>query len=73
MNQVYDDAAENEFVTFGDAMGTAIENGKLELFPQMASVFQQMLSPVQRALQGEVTPQEALDGVQEFVDEEINS
>jgi multiple sugar transport system substrate-binding protein len=73
MNQVYRDSAENDFVTFGDAIGTAIENGRLELFPQMASVFQQMLSPVQRALQGEVSPQEALDQVQDFVDSEINS
>jgi multiple sugar transport system substrate-binding protein len=73
MDQVYDDAAENDFVTFGESMGEAIENGKLELFPQMSSVFQQMLSPVQRALQGEMSPQAAMDQVQEFVDDEINS
>mgnify|MGYP006290082363 FL=1 len=73
MDQVYTDSAENDFVTFGDAIGDAIAAGQLELFPQMASVFQQMLSPVQRALQGETTPQAAMDGVQEFVDEEINN
>ena len=73
MDQVYEDSAENDFVTFGDTIGEAIEAGQLELFPQMASVFQQMLSPVQRALQGEMTPQAAMDGVQEFVDDEINN
>ena len=73
MDQVYDDSAANEFVTFGDAIGAAIENGQLELFPQMSSVFQQMLNPVQRALQDSVSPQEAMDQVQEFVDDEINS
>lgn len=72
MDQVYVDSAENDVVTFGDAMGNAIENGVLELFPQMASVFQQMLSPAQRALQGEISPQEAMDQVQDFVDSEIN-
>jgi multiple sugar transport system substrate-binding protein len=71
-SQVYDDASENDFVTFGDAIGNAVENGVLELFPQMQSVFQQMLSPVQRAIQGNITPQAAMDQVQEFVDEEIN-
>jgi multiple sugar transport system substrate-binding protein len=73
MDQVYTDSAENDFVTFGEAMGNAIENGKLELFPQMSSVFQQMLSPVQRALQGEMEPQAAMDEVQSFVDDEINN
>ena len=73
MDQVYTDSAENDFVTFGDAIGNAISNGQLELFPQMSSVFQQMLSPVQRALQGNVSPQEAMDQVQDFVDDEINS
>ncbi len=72
MDQVYSDSAENEFVTFGGAIGNAIENGVLELFPQMSSVFQRMLSPVQRALQGEMSPQEAMDEVQSFVDDEIN-
>ncbi len=73
MDQVYTDSAENDFVTFGDAIGEAIAAGQLELFPQMASVFQQMLSPVQRALQGETTPQAAMDSVQDFVDDEINN
>ncbi|MFB6221290.1 MAG: extracellular solute-binding protein [Halolamina sp.] len=73
MDQVYADSAENDFVTFGDSIGEAIENGQLELFPQMSSVFQQMLSPVQRALQGETTPQAAMDQVQDFVDSEINN
>ena len=73
MDQVYSDSAENDFVTFGDAIGDAIAAGQLELFPQMASVFQQMLSPVQRALQGETTPQAAMDQVQDFVDDEINN
>jgi len=73
LEQVYDDSAENDFVTFGSDIGAAIENGVLELFPQMSSVFQQMLNPVQRALQGETTPQDAMDQVQDFVDDEINS
>jgi multiple sugar transport system substrate-binding protein len=73
LQQVYDDSAENDFVTFGSDIGEAIENGVLELFPQMSSVFQQMLSPVQRALQGNVSPQDAMDQVQDFVDSEINS
>ncbi|WP_313693003.1 ABC transporter substrate-binding protein [Halorarum halobium] len=72
MDQVYTDSSENDFVTFGGVMGNAIENGVLELFPQMASVFQQMLSPVQRAIQGSIEPQAAMDQVQEFVDSEIN-
>jgi len=72
MDQVYTDSSENDFVTFGAAMGEAIENGVLELFPRMASVFQQMVNPVQRALQGNITPQAAMDEVQSFVDEEIN-
>lgn len=72
MDQVYDDSSENDFVTFGDALGRAIENGKLELFPQMSSVFQRMLGPVQRTLQGDITPKEAMDEVQSFVDDEIN-
>ena len=73
MDQVYTDSAENDFITFGDSIGDAIENGQLELFPQMSSVFQQMLSPVQRALQGEITPKAAMDQVQDFVDDEINN
>jgi multiple sugar transport system substrate-binding protein len=73
MDQVYTDSAENDFITFGDSIGEAIQNGQLELFPQMASVFQQMLSPVQRALQGETTPQDAMDQVQDFVDDEVNN
>ena len=73
MDQVYTDSAENDFVTFGDNIGEAIAAGQLELFPQMASVFQQMLSPVQRALQGETSPQAAMDQVQDFVDDEINN
>ncbi|WP_284012930.1 ABC transporter substrate-binding protein [Halobaculum litoreum] len=73
MDRVYTDSAENDFVTFGDTIGDAIENGVLELFPQMASVFQQMLSPVQRAIQGSISPQAAMDQVQDFVDSEINN
>jgi multiple sugar transport system substrate-binding protein len=73
MNRVYADAGEADFVPFGEVLGQAIDNGVLELFPRMSSVFQRMLSPVQRVLQGNVEAQAAMDGVQEFVDEEINS
>jgi multiple sugar transport system substrate-binding protein len=69
---VYDDSAGNDFVTFGADIGAAIENGVLELFPQMSSVFQRMLSPIQGALQGNRSPQDAMDEVQSFVDSNIN-
>ncbi|ESS10725.1 MAG: ABC-type sugar transport system, periplasmic component [uncultured archaeon A07HR60] len=72
MDKVYTDSAEADFVTFGDAIGNAIQNGQLELFPQMSSVFQRMLSPIQAALQGDRSPQDAMDEVQSFVDENIN-
>jgi multiple sugar transport system substrate-binding protein len=73
LQQVYDDSAENDFVTFGADIGAAIENGVLELFPQMSSVFQRMLSPIQAALQGDRSPQDAMDEVQSFVDSNINN
>jgi multiple sugar transport system substrate-binding protein len=73
LQQVYDDSAENDFVTFGADIGAAIENGVLELFPQMSSVFQRMLSPIQGALQGNRSPQDAMDEVQSFVDSNINN
>lgn len=72
MDQVYSDASESGTVKYGDVLGKAIDNGVLELFPQMSAVFQQMANPVQRAIQGETSPKEALDGVQSFVDDEVN-
>ena len=73
MDSVYADAAEADFSPYAGVLGDAIENGVLELFPQMSSVFQRMLSPVQRAIQGSVSPEQAMTQVQEFVDEEVNS
>lgn len=73
MDRVYDDAAQSEFTRFGDVLGEAIDNGVLELFPQMASVFQQMVSPIQRAIQGDTTPEDAMSQVQSFVDDNVNN
>ncbi|MFB6281965.1 MAG: ABC transporter substrate-binding protein [Haloferacaceae archaeon] len=72
MDSVYSDAAEAGATPYADVLGSAIENGVLELFPRMSSVFQQMLSPAQRAIQGEISPAEAMSQVQEFVDQEVN-
>ena len=73
MDSVYTDAADADFTPYAGNLGAAIENGVLELFPRMSSVFQQMLSPVQRAIQGSVSPEQAMSQVQGFVDEEVNS
>lgn len=72
MSQVYEDAASSGAVKYGDVLGAAIDNGVLELFPQMSSVFQQMATPVQRAIQGEIEPKAAMDEVQQYVDDEVN-
>lgn len=72
MDSVYPDAAQSGEVPYANVLGSAIENGVLELFPRMASVFQQMLSPVQRAIQGEISPADAMGQVQKFVDKEVN-
>jgi multiple sugar transport system substrate-binding protein len=35
-------------------------------------VFQQMVNPIQRAITGETSPQQAMSQVQSFVDDEVN-
>lgn len=73
LNQVYPDAGKGGMVRYNDVFGTAVENGVAELFPQMNSVFQQMLSPVQKAITGEMSPADAMAQVQKFIDNNINS
>jgi multiple sugar transport system substrate-binding protein len=72
MSSVYSDAADAEFAPYAGVLGTAIENGVFEVFPGISAVFQQMTSPIQRALQGQVSPADAMGQVQSFVDSEIN-
>jgi multiple sugar transport system substrate-binding protein len=71
--QVYGDAASAGAMRWGDVFGAAVESGVAELFPQMNSVFQRMVNPVQQAISGEVTPEEAMTDLQSYIDENINS
>jgi multiple sugar transport system substrate-binding protein len=68
MNKVYDDAAEAGVVPFGDVIGSAIQNGVLELFPQQQAIFQRLATPFQSAIVGDVTPQEATQQGQQLID-----
>ncbi len=72
MSQVYQDAAEAGFSEYGDVLGQSIDNTPLELFPGMNDVLQQMANPVQRAIQGNIAPADAMAEVQSYVDENIN-
>jgi multiple sugar transport system substrate-binding protein len=72
LDQVYTDAANAGVVNYADVLGSSIESSVLELFPQMAAVFQQMVNPIQRAITGETSPQQAMSQVQSFVDDEVN-
>ncbi|MFB6160889.1 MAG: hypothetical protein ABEJ61_06890 [Haloferacaceae archaeon] len=73
MSRVYDDAAGAGAVPFADILGQSIDNGVLELFPKMQSVFTQMVTPVQRAIQGEISPADAMGQVQSWVDDNVNN
>lgn len=69
MDQVYADADEAGFVEFGEVMGNAIDRGVVELFPQQQAIFQRLADPFQSAIVGEMSPQEAVQRGQEFIDE----
>lgn len=72
IDSVYNDAAEAGALRYGDVFGAAVQNGVAEMFPQMNAVFQRMLNPVQSAIVGDITPEEAMSQVQTYVDENIN-
>lgn len=69
MEPVYDDAAEADAVQFADVIGSAVENGKVELFPQMEAVWQRLADPFQQAIVGEMEPAQATQQAQQFVDQ----
>lgn len=73
LSPVYDDAAEAGAVAYADILGNSIDNGVVEVFPQMQSVFTRMLTPAQRAIQGEISAADAMGQVQTWVDDNINS
>ncbi|MFB6094713.1 MAG: ABC transporter substrate-binding protein [Halanaeroarchaeum sp.] len=73
IDSVYDDAAQGGALRWGDIFGTAVSNGVVELFPQMSSVFQRMSNPIQSAIQGEITPADAMGQVQTYIDNNINT
>jgi multiple sugar transport system substrate-binding protein len=72
MDRVYDDAAEAGVVRYGDVLGTAIDNGVLELFPQQQAIFQRLTDPFQSAIVGDISPEEATAQGQEFIDTALN-
>jgi multiple sugar transport system substrate-binding protein len=68
MDRVFDDSAQEGFVQYGDVLGSAIDRGVLELFPQQQAIFQRLATPFQSAIVGDMTPQEATRQGQQFVD-----
>jgi multiple sugar transport system substrate-binding protein len=68
MDRVYDGAQEAEFVEFAEVMGNAIDRGVVELFPAQQAIFQRLTDPFQSAIAGEMSPEEATQQGQEFVD-----
>jgi len=68
MDRVYDDSAQAGLVQYGDVIGSAIQNGVLELFPQQQAIFQRLADPFQSAIVGDMSPQEATQQGQQFVD-----
>lgn len=68
MSQVYQDAAETGFVQYGDILGEAINGGVAELFPQMQAIFQNLLTPFQQAITGEISVDDATSQGQQFID-----
>lgn len=73
MSEVYDDASKSGFVKYGDVMGKSIENGVLEIFPQMSRAFKRLSTHVQQAIIGEITPEEAMAQTQNYIDDTVNS
>jgi multiple sugar transport system substrate-binding protein len=68
LQQVYPDASEGGFVQYADVLGSAVENGVIELFPQQQAIFQRLADPFQQAITGDLSPQEATSQGQEFID-----
>lgn len=68
MDRVYDDAEQAQFIQFAGAMGDSIDRGVLEFFPQMQAIFQRLTNPFQQAITGDISPREATQQGQEFVD-----
>ncbi|WP_158056310.1 ABC transporter substrate-binding protein [Halorussus halophilus] len=69
MDQVYGDAADQDAVPFSDVLGSAIDRGVLELFPQQQAIFQRLATTFQQAIVGDMTPQQATQQGQQFVDD----
>lgn len=72
IDKVYDDAAQYNFTPYPKLFGKAADNGTVELFPKMQTLFAQMLTPIQNAIQGRQSPKAAMQDVQSWVDENIN-
>jgi multiple sugar transport system substrate-binding protein len=72
LDAVYDDAGKYNFVRFSDVLGSAIENGVVEVFPRMQEVFTRMTTPVQQAIQGKKSPKAAMQDLQNWIDENVN-
>lgn len=72
MDRVYADAGEAGVVQFGDVMGNAIDRGVVELFPQQQAIFQRIADPFQNAIAGNMSPEEAIQQGQEFIDSTLN-
>ncbi|MFC7044256.1 ABC transporter substrate-binding protein [Halobacteriaceae archaeon GCM10025711] len=68
IDQVYPDAAEADAVPYADVLGTAIDRGVLELFPQQQAIFQRLATDFQSAIVGDISPEEATTRGQEFID-----
>ncbi len=68
MDRVYDDATEADAAPYADVLGTSIDNGVLELFPQQQAIFQRLADPFQQAITGDLSPEEATSQGQEFID-----
>ncbi|WP_115863066.1 ABC transporter substrate-binding protein [Halorussus litoreus] len=68
MDRVYDDAEAADFVQFGDVLGSAIDRGVLEFFPQQQAIFQRLADPFQSAIVGDISPAEATQRGQQFID-----
>jgi len=68
IDEVYDDAAQSGAVKYGDVIGSSVQNGVSELFPQQQAIFQRLANPFQSAIVGDMTPKEATQQGQQFVD-----
>jgi multiple sugar transport system substrate-binding protein len=68
MDKVFTDSAEAGFLQYGDVVGSAVDRGVLELFPQQQAIFQRLTDPFQQAITGNISPQEATQQGQQFID-----